>query len=105
MKRKNSLQDYDKLGKILHNIDQVELSEFLSIAKRFKTSKECQAYMRLKKYMSELKSAMDAAVCRDYPNFEYATKVFYNRGNRPLDYFEKMETNSENDKTLANKEI
>jgi hypothetical protein len=89
MKRKNSLQDYDKLGKILHNIDQVELSEFLSIAKMFKTSKECQAYMKLKTYLSRLKSAMDDAVCRDYPHFDYCTRVFY-RGTIPPDYYEKL---------------
>jgi uncharacterized protein YjhX (UPF0386 family) len=97
MKRKNSLQDYEKLGQHLQNID-FELFEYLETSKMLVTSKEYRIYRRLKEKLSELKSEMDATVCRDYPNFEYRTKVFYNRGSRPMDYQEKMEKESQKDK-------
>ena len=97
MKRKNSLQDYEKLGKLLHNISNIELVEFNETVLMFQSSKECQLFYKAQKYLNKLKSEMDNRVCRDYPKFEYATKVFY-RNNIPMDYQEKMEKESQKDK-------
>lgn len=72
--------EHDRLGRLIHEFRTAMMCTENPTWRNYpKSSKQVHSLERLLRALDEYKNQMDNAVCREYPRFNAAVKIYYGR--------------------------
>ena len=73
---KMTLEQHRELGERVKEFRETMMQPHV-MSVETKASRECRATSNVLKHIDRMKSALDSLVCRDFPECEDATKIYY----------------------------